>query len=285
MMLPANDPVGDGRDAPIDVVSRPATLDRSRYELVVEDDFDGTELDRTIWLPWYLPHWSSRDATAARYEIRDGCLRLRIDRDQAPWSREFDGWTRVSSLQTAVSSGPVGSSVGPLHFRDGLVVREAQPPTSLCTTRFGLIEARLRTTADPANMAALWMIGIEDERARSGEICIAEIFGRDIGDEVSRIGMGIHPFADPSLRDDFGQVPVAIDAREPHVYSVEWEPGRAAFFVDDRLVSVSDQSPEYRMLILLGIYEFADGPEPPSPATAYPKELVVDWFRVHRRRA
>ena len=277
-----HEPGANGRDLPIDLLSVPATLDRSRYELVVADDFDGTELDRTIWLPWYLPHWSSRAATEARYEIREGCLRLRIDRDQGPWSREFDGWTRVSSLQTAVSSGPVGSSIGPLHFRDGLVVREAQPATSLCAPRYGLIEARLRTTADPANMAALWMIGTEDDPARSGEICIAEIFGRDVGDEVTRVGMGIHPFADRSLRDDFAQVPVAIDAREPHVYSVEWEPGRAAFFVDDRLVRVSDQSPDYPMLILLGIYEFAAGPEPVSPPEAYPKELVVDWFRVHR---
>jgi hypothetical protein len=280
----AHEPGANGRDLPIDLLSVPATLDRSRYELVVADDFDGTELDRTIWLPWYLPHWSSRDATEARYEIREGFLRLRIERDHGPWSREFDGWTRVSSLQTAVSSGPVGSSVGPLHFRDGLVVRESQAATSLCTLRYGLIEARLLTTADPVNMAALWMIGTEDDPARSGEICIAEIFGRDVGDEVTRVGMGIHPFADPSLRDDFAQVPVTIDARESHVYSVEWEPGRAAFFVDDRLVRVSDQSPDYPMLILVGIYEFADGPEPVSPPDAYPKELVVDWFRVHRRR-
>jgi Glycosyl hydrolases family 16 len=283
-MVPSDDARADGGDA-IHLVSLPLTLDRSRYELVVEDDFDGTELDRSIWLPWYLPHWSSRDATHARYEMRDSSLRLRIDRDQAPWSPEFDGWTRVSSLQTAVSSGAVGSSVGALHFRNGLVVREAQPATSLCTPRYGLIEARLRTTADPANMAALWMIGTEDDPARSGEICIAEIFGRDVGDEVTRVGMGIHPFGDPSLHDDFAKVPIAMDAREPHVYSVEWEPGRATFFVDDRLVRVSDQSPDYPMLILLGIYEFADGAEPPSPAAAYPKELAVDWFRVHRPRS
>jgi hypothetical protein len=259
-------------------------LDRSGYELVVEDDFDGPDLDRTLWLPHYLPHWSSRRASEARYELRNGSLRLRIDRDQAPWSSEFDGWTRVSSLQTASSSGPVGSSVGPHQFRSGLVVREAQERVALCTPRYGLIEARMRVPADAANMAALWMIGIEDEPGHSGEICVAEILGRDVGAKVTRVGIGIHPFADSLLRDDFAQVPLAIDATQAHTYSVDWEPGRARFYVDDRLVRVSAQSPDYPMLILLGIYEFSDGPEPPSGEDAYPKELEVDWFRVHRRR-
>ena len=29
------------------------------------DDFDGPSLDRAAWLPHYLPHWSSRAASAA----------------------------------------------------------------------------------------------------------------------------------------------------------------------------------------------------------------------------
>ena len=38
------------------------------------------------------------------------------------------------------------------------------------------------------------------------------------------------------------------------------------------------------MQVMLGIYEFADGREPASPPGAYPKELVVDWFRGYRPR-
>ena len=32
------------------------------------DDFDGPDLDTAVWVPHYLPQWSSRAATAAAYE-------------------------------------------------------------------------------------------------------------------------------------------------------------------------------------------------------------------------
>lgn len=262
----------------------PNRLDRSGYELVVADDFDAPTLDERIWIAHYLPHWSSRAATVARHDIADGILALRIDRDQPPWSREFDGWTRVSSLQTGVFAGPAGSSVGQLQFRPGLVVREAQPAERRFTPHLGLIEARMRVPSDPANMAALWMIGVEDEPHRSGEICIAEIFGRNIDGAGVRIGMGIHPFADPHLVDAFSEELVVIDPAAFHVYSAEWRAEAVAFFVDDALVKVVRQSPRYPMQIMLGLYEFADGPEPPSPAEAYPKRFEVDWFRAYRPR-
>jgi hypothetical protein len=69
----------------------PGPLDRTRYELDFEDTLDGEELDETHWLPHYLPHWSSREATASRYRLGDGYLRLRIEADQPPWCPEFDG--------------------------------------------------------------------------------------------------------------------------------------------------------------------------------------------------
>lgn len=258
-------------------------LDRSGFTLEVEDDFDGPDLDERLWLPWYLPHWSSRSAATARYVIGNGCLRLRIEADQPPWAPEIDGYTKVSSLQTAVGSGPVGSGLGQHHFRQGLVVREAQPEIRNYAPDAGLVEARLRTTADPATMAALWLIGVEDEPEQSGEICIAELFGRDIGSARTGVGVGLHPFGDPSITDDFERISLPIDAREFHVYSAMWGDGRTAFHVDDRLVKVSDGAPTYPLQVMLGIYEFAEGPELPSPSTTYPKELVVDWFRGYRR--
>jgi len=54
---------------------------------------------------------------------------------------------------------------------------------------------------DPRAMVALWMIGLEDEPERSSEICVAEIFGRTVGPDSARIGMGVHPFGDPAIAD------------------------------------------------------------------------------------
>jgi hypothetical protein len=103
--------------------------------LEFEDTFAGPELDRSRWLPHYLAHWSSRERAAARYELGDGGLRLRIDPDQGPWCPEWDGGVRVSSLQTGQFSGPLGSAVGQHRFNPEAVVREEQEPARLCTRR------------------------------------------------------------------------------------------------------------------------------------------------------
>ena len=176
----------------------------------------------------------------------------------------------------------MGSPGGQVHFRDGLVVREEQGSIALYTPRYGLFEARLRAIDDPVNMVALWMIGFGDEPARSAEICISEIFGRDVGPTSARVGMGLHPFGDPTIEDEFAAEEVAIDARDPHTYSARWTSSEVAFYVDDRLVKVVRQSPAYPMQFMLDIYEFADGPEPASARDRYPKVFVVEWFRGYR---
>jgi Glycosyl hydrolases family 16 len=253
-----------------------------RYELEFEDTFDGDTLDLSRWIPQYLPHWSTRERSAARYEIGDGCLRLLITSDQQPWCPELDGEVRVSSLQTGLFAGPVGSAVGQHRFHPAARVREAQRNARLYTPQYGRIELRAKALDDPRTMVCLWLIGYEDEPARSAEICICEIFGRDVSPGHASIGMGVHPFGDASIVDDFSAESVQIDAREFHVYAAEWTPGYVAFFVDHRLVKLVEQSPDYPMQFMLNIYEFPDDGQATRPPHPYPKQFVVDYFRGYR---
>jgi Glycosyl hydrolases family 16 len=252
------------------------------YELEFEDTFDGDALDEARWLPHYLPQWSSREASAARYHLDDGVLRLVIEADQPPWCPEFDGQTRVSSLQTGVFAGPVGSTVGQSRFTPGLVVRQAQGNARLYTPQYGLFELRAKAIDDPRCMVALWMIGYEDQPERSAEICICEIFGRNVTPGGAGVGMGLHPFRDPRIRDEFSVENLPIDAREFHLYAAEWTPEYVAFFVDNRLVKLVEQSPGYPMQFMLGIYEFPDDEPAGVPAHPYPKQFVVDYVRGYR---
>src|ERR1044071_1489569 len=128
-----------------------------------EDTFEDSVLARDRWLPYYLPHWSSRERSAARYRIADGLLRLQIEADQRPWCPELDGDVRVSSLQTGAYAGPVGTPIGHHRFSPEATVREAQPNVRLYTPRYGRIELRAQANDDPSVMVALWMIGYEDE--------------------------------------------------------------------------------------------------------------------------
>jgi Glycosyl hydrolases family 16 len=251
------------------------------FELEFEDTFSGPGLDRERWLPWYLPQWSSRERAAARYSLGEAGLRLAVEADQEPWCPELDGEVRVSSLQTGLFTGPVGSAVGQHRFHPDAIVREEQESIRLYTPLYGRVELRARFSDDRTTMAALWMIGYEDEPHRSAEICVCEIFGRDVSPGSARVGMGVHPFGDPRMRDEFARLPVELDVREPHEYAAEWTPGRVEFSVDGSRVKTVDQAPDYPMQLMLGLYEF---PEPGAERRpdAYPKEFVVGSVRGYR---
>jgi len=254
----------------------------SAYELEFEDDFAGDTLDLARWIPHYLPQWSSRERAAARYELGGGVLRLLIEAGQRPWCPELDGEVRVSSLQTGVFSGPVGSEVGQHRFHPGAVVREEQENVRRYTPQYGRIELRAKAIADPRSMVALWMIGYEDEPERSAEICVCEIFGSEVAPDRALIGVGVHPFGDPGIVDDFAKVEVPIDVREFHVYAADWMPDRVSFLVDGRVVKTVGQSPDYPMQLMLGIYEFPPEGGPDERTSGYPKAFVVDYVRGYR---
>jgi hypothetical protein len=251
-----------------------------RYELEFDETFASDELDRSRWLPYYLPHWSSREQSAARYRLGDGVLRLLIEEDQEPWSPELDGELRVSSLQTGAFAGPLGSTVGQHRFHPAAVVREEQENLRLYTPQYGRIVIRAKAIDDPRSMVALWMIGYGDTPERSGEICVCEIFGREVEAESALVGVGIHPFGDPKLVDEFEKVRLNVDVRDFHIYAADWTPEGVTFLVDDEPVKRVAQAPDYPLQLMLDIYEFPA--EAGEPTGTYPKEFVVDYVRGYR---
>jgi hypothetical protein len=259
--------------------------EKKGYTLEFAEEFDGAALDTSRWLPCHLPHWSSREAAAARYRLADGCLVLRIDADQPAWCPEFDGETRVSSLQTGVYSGPLGSTSGQHRFKSGLEVREAQDPQRLYVPQYGYIETRMKAVGGTRTIVSLWLIGYEDIPERSGEICVCEIKGAAMAEWTTEIGYGIKAWGDPKLQNAFFEDEVLIDGREFHTYAAEWRRGGVDFYLDERKVRTIPLSPAYPMQLMLGIYELAESGaavRPRLPDPGYPREFVVDYVRVYR---
>jgi len=234
--------------------------------MAFSDDFDGPGLDRAAWLPHYLPHWSSREASAATFAVEDSELRLTIPVRQGLWCEgDHEPPLRVSGVQS-------GSLSGQQPFRDGQRVRSEEPAWWGVTPHFGRLEVRARMELSPRSMASVWMVGIEDEPHRCGEICLFEVFG----DAPDAIGMGIHPFRDPALSDDFAAPQLGIDVREPHVYSADWRPGRVDFSVDGEPVRSVAQAPDYPMQFMVAVFDF---PSKPGPSDHVPL-FAVDRVRV-----
>ena len=231
-----------------------------------EDRFDGPDLDPGTWYPHYLPAWSSRESTRASYRVdRDG-LTLEIPVDHPVWCEgDHDPPLRVSVIQSGNWSGPVGTPHGQQRFREGQVVREEQerfegwlPAAARGRSR---VEISARMDLSPRSMAALWLSGFEDDEAqeRCGELCVFEVFGKDLGptvDASAEVGVGIKAFRDPALTQDFSASRVRIDVIESHLYAVEWDDDVAVFSVDGTVLRRCPRPPAYPLQLMLGVFDF-----------------------------
>lgn len=250
--------------------------------LELNEQFSGHTLRSDRWLPFYLPHWSSRARSAARYALPGQGLHLQITGEQEPWNPAADGEVRVSNLQTGSFAGPLGSEFGQHRFKAGLRVREEQPALRLYTPQFGYFETRLKPVARAGYLAALWMIGLEETPQQSAEICICELFGRDVKRGSLRLGYGLHPFGDASVQDEFYQDVLALDPDRFHTFGVHWTPTHCDFYVNDEFLRRIRQSPQYPMQFMLNLYELPDQLPEGGRQGPWPVTLEVEFVRGYR---
>ena len=260
-------------------------LEKTGYILEFSDEFDGPSIDTNKWVPYYLPHWSSRAQSIPRYHFEDGNLVLQITKDQGPWCPEFDGEVRCSCIQTGEFSGPVGSKIGQLRFSDACVVREVQTNVQTYTPQYGYFELRAKGVNTSANHVALWMIGYEDAPEKSGEIAIFELLGSHRSSTSSAVRFGVHPWGDQNIKDEFYEEFFNIDTAGYHIYGCEWTPTHIDFYIDNERIKTIHQSPKYPMQFMLGIYEHPfEGAWTGTydPSAPYPKKFTIDYFRAYQ---
>lgn len=263
----------------------PNPLEKSGYTLEFHDEFDAPQLDTTRWLPYYLPHWSSRAQSAPRFVLENSSLVLQIAHDQPPWCPEFDGSVRCSSIQTGAFSGEVGSTVGQLRFSAACVVREAQTNVQTYTPQYGCFELRAKGLTTSANQASLWMIGYEDVPEHSAEIAVFELLGAQRGSTSSAVRYGVHPWSDPTITDEFYEDTLPFDTARYHVYGLEWTPTHIDFSIDNQHIRTIHQSPAYPMQFMLSVYEHPfEGAWSGvyDPSAPYPKTFTIDYFRAYQ---
>lgn len=239
----------------------------------IEDDFaDGPRPD--LWVAHYLPHWTTPDRSAARFETADDGVLLRIDADQPDWRPE-DAPLRVSNLQTGVHSGRLGSSDGTHRHRpDGLAVRTVTPTQLLWAPSSGRVDIAVSASRDGGCMLAAWLVGTEHERAdAAGEICVFEIDAEAIGSHRSVARSGVKAHSDPRLDTDMAEVPLPFDASRPHTWTVIWGGGETVIGCEGIVVRRVPQAPDYPLFLLIDLFEVA------APAGSYPKTASVHHVR------
>jgi hypothetical protein len=242
------------------------------------DDFDGDRLDPSVWDAHYLPHWSSRAETEAAYDVSGGRLRLTIPQGHPRWcADQHPTPLRVSGIASGAHSGPVGSTVGGQPFLEEQLVREEQPRLEGWLPRRGEVSVRCRMELSARSMAALWLSGFEETPAQSGELCLVEVFGKDVEPGWSaEVGMGLKKLRDPDLVHDFSAPRLALDVADWHTYTVGWNESEAVFTVDSHQVRTCPRPPTYPLQVMIAVFDFPDW------STGSDDHLVpvleVDWI-------
>lgn len=260
----------------------PNPISKPGYVLEFSDEFLQTRIDINKWIPYYLPHWSSRERSLAQYDLVDGKLILKITEEQAPWCPEFNCEVKCSSFQTGMYAGELGSKIGQHRFNPSCTVREEQKESRLYTPKYGYFEIRARALASPNNVVAFWMIGFEDSPEKSGEICIMEVKGGNIKARRAVNGYGVRQFEDPNLINAFFEESFEMDATHYNIYAAEWMPDRVDFYLNNRKVRTIDQSPNYEMQFMLNIYEIPIENEFIKHEVSYPKKFEIDYIRSYK---
>ena len=255
-----------GKDVPANPLKKPG------WKLDFHDEFDGPELNDKVWLPYYLPHLTTRERAAADYEFRDDAIVIKIEKDHPvyrdTWPNKKKGHMLVSSIQTFEKDG--------LHakLKDG----HHEPVFDGYTTKYGYFEIRAKIPGGSGGHMAWWMVWCQDKPNQNAEIDIVE----NPFHITANMYVNIHAWNDPSIRKEEIRTPLGFDIADTwHVYGFQWDRTGMKFYVDNILMGKSSNSPAYRMATILGFYRNCgwDGPND----GIYPKELAVDYFRVYKK--
>ena len=265
----------------------PNPLEKEGYYLDFDDEFEGDTLDSSKWLDEYLPHWTSDEQNAkARYEMRDGNLVLKLNKEDQPWS-ELDG--------TVVCSGIMTYNKNYLHdFSNSKEVYDR--PSNYFDgykTKYGYFEMRAKIHGDGGGgHNAWWLVGDQGENAdydswvnsgKTGEIDILETpYYADDTWRICAIEWGDDKLSNWSDIPSYNEpVPHGEPSKEYHVYGMEWTPEKLYFYYDNELHYTVDRTPDYEMGMVLSMYVGAGfSGIYPTNEEEWPKEFAVDYMRV-----
>jgi len=247
------------------------------YRLIFEENFDDDPLDPAIWNDQYLASWTpDPEAARAVYEVADGNLNLIITEDTQPWNPEFDGTVRTSSVMT-------GNRTGLHEFREGLEVRNDIEPFLGFISQYGVFEIRAKMMNSLGNMAAWWLVGIQDTPEQDVEVDVFEN-ALNFGNVVTA---SLYAHRDPAAREqhfvfDVGDADLS---NEFHLYTFEWTPACFVFYFDDEEIGTFQAEVAYPMLSILSAYEGQENwwVGPFDPAAPYPKVFQIDYMKVWKK--
>ena len=267
----------------------PATTAPPGWQLVWNDEFDGSSLDTS--------RWTAENSTYGDGNLELACLTPRPEN------------LRVGGGQLTITARREATPYRCRNERRTAEFPNGRPYTSAMIrsqgkfdVTFGRIEMRARLPRGTGLWPAFWMLS-SDYRyggdGRSGELDIMENIGSR-PHEISGTAHYCYSCSGRDARQGHGYTfPAGTDAADGfHTYAVEWEPGVIRWYVDGNLYGTSDATnrpwvappgaafpapfdhPHY---LILNMAVGGRWPGSPTADTPFPAEFSVDYVRVYQR--
>jgi hypothetical protein len=264
------------------------TQDKEGYILDFSSEFNDSKLDTEHWLPQYLPHCTTNAAgCSARYKMQDGCLNLYITKDSPDYFSGKPGSIDAENLLW-IANGIQTWEKNNLH-PGGKQLTQVQPYEGYAT-QYGYFEMRMKMPdTKGGGYVSWWLIGTQDDARpdgsmskQNGEIDVFETFFKYPGLFQPKV----HAWDDPDLSEWEESVKLDGDPQDYvndfHIYAFDWRPEGITFYVDGKEVAHTNQSPQYRMCMLLSMYINSDFSGWNEPGNVYPIEWLIDYVRVYK---
>lgn len=247
------------------------------WELVWSEEFENTELDRSVWnidigngQAGGLEGWGNNEL---QY-YTDNPNNIRIE----------DGRLILEAHEETVTD-----EYGTFDYTSGKITTENN-----FSQTYGRFEASIKLPSGQGFWPAFWMMPQEDVYggwAASGEIDIME----NRGSETDEVGAAFHYGGEwPENTHSGGayHFPEGQTTTDFNLYSLEWEPGEIRWYVNDDLYYIANEwystngeypapfDQEFFMILNLAVGGWYGGN--PDETTQFPVQMEVDYVRVYR---
>ena len=256
------------------------SLSAQNWQLVWEDDFNGSSLDQSKWIHdigtgsqygmwgWgngELQHYQSQNTT-----LNNGIAKIEVKEEP---NGIIDSWSATS------------------YFSSSKITTKG-----LFNFRYGKVEARIKTIDGQGFWPAFWMLPSNGSWPCDGEIDIMEQWGNDYltNSTSGAAHLGTCPYSSSThfYETSSSYISSGSYADDFHTYSVIWKEDTITWYVDETELfslnpssywSIPSQSAwpfnanEWYLMINLAITQAG-----PNSNTVFPNQMEIDYVRVYQ---
>lgn len=256
----------------------------SNWELVFQDEFDGTSLDESFWNTRYTHHNHYNGRTnlwnnEAQYYVGDNEVIDGVTYD----GMDIENGT-LKLLGQKLDQGITADIIDPLagyadtqtfDYTSGMISSHNKQAFT-----HGYMEIRAQVPSGEALWPAFWMLPTDG--GWPPEIDVMEV----LGDQTDRIFTSLHytdgqsNIASESGEQVFSNIDFSADF---HTFGAQWDADKITWFVDGQaLYEITHDIPDVPMYLISNLAIGGDWPGQPTANTPDQSSLNIDYVRVYQ---